>query len=179
MVLLQAAPSWDLVITLVFVIGITYGFIMLRDRILVTLLALYAGNVIANILSEPIHKFFNGDVAILNKLWVESSMSLFTIKMIIFLAVILVFSAKSGLAGRRSHFNFVELGGYSFLSVCIALSSIFSFMEPDKLQGYVGASKLAAFVVSHQTLWFIAPVLILAVMGASSRGGGGRYADDY
>ncbi len=176
MVLLQAAPSWDLVITLMFVIGITYGFIMLRDRILVMLLSLYAGNVIANALSEPIHKFFNGDIALLNKLWVQSSISPFAIKALLFVAVILVFSAKSGLTGKRTNLSFFELGIYSFLSVCIGLATIFSFMEPDKLQAFTAASKLVTLVVNHHTLWFIAPVIILGVMGTTSRS---RYSDDY
>lgn len=164
-----------------FVIGVAYGFIMLRDRILVTLLSLYAGTMIANMLAEPIHKFFNGDLAILNKLWVQSSVSPFYIKLALFGAVILLIGAKSGLAGRRSHFSFFELGAYSFLNVCIAISSIFSFMEPDKLKAYTDASKLATLVVKHQTLWFIAPLIILAVIGSSSMrgGGGGRYVDDY
>ncbi len=179
MVLLQSAPSWDLVITLVFVIGITYGFIMLRDRVLVMLLALYAGTVIANTFAEPIHKFFNGDIAILNKLWVESSVSPFTIKVALFIAAILVFTAKSGLSGRRSNFSFFELGAFSFLNVCIGLSSIFSFMEPDKLTGYTNASKLASLIVQHHTLWYIAPVIILAIVGGGGRGGASRYADDY
>ena len=88
MILLQAAPSWDLVIALAFVIGVTYGFIMLRDRILVMLLSLYAGIMVANLVAEPIQKFFSGDIALLNKIWVQSSASPFMIKTIIFGVVI-------------------------------------------------------------------------------------------
>jgi hypothetical protein len=178
MVVLQAAPSWDLVITLTFVIGVTYGFIMLRDKVLVTLLSLFAGNVIANMFAEPIQKFFSGDTAILNKIWVESSASPFAIKLVLFGAVILIIGAKSGLGGRRSGFSVFELVAYSFFNVCIALSTIFSFMPAEQLKGYTDASKLAAFLIHHQLLWFIAPLVILAVIGhASNRGGG--YAQDY
>ncbi len=182
MALLQAAPSWDLVITLAFVIGITYGFIMLRDRVLVTLLSLYAGNVIANTFAAPIQKFFNGDTAILNKIWVESSASPFMIKVALFGAVIVLIGAKAGLVGKRSGFSMFELAAYSFFNVCIGLSTIFSFMSPEQLQGYTNASKLATFIVHHQMVWFIAPLLVLAVMSHSSSrggGGGGYYGQDY
>lgn len=175
---LQSAPSWDLVITLMFVIGVTYGFIMMRDRILVMLLALYAGNVVANAIAEPIHKFFNGDVAILNKIWVSSNASPFFIKLAVFGAVVLLISAKGGLSGKRSGVSFFELGAYSFFSVCIGLSSLFSFMEPAKVAEYTSASKLAALVVNHQTLWFVAPLVVLAVLGGGHRSAS-RYADDY
>lgn len=177
MIVLQAAPSWDLVITLFFVIGVAYGFIMLRDRIMVTLLSLYAGTVVANALSEPIHKFFTGDVAILNKLWVESSIQPFYIKTALFAGVVLLIGAKGNLSGRRSNFSFFELLAYSFFNVCIALSSIFAFMEPDKLKAYTEASKLATLVVKHQTFWYIAPLLVLLILGGSMRSS--RYTDDY
>jgi hypothetical protein len=177
-ILLQSAPSWDLVITLVFVIGVSYGFIMLRDRILVTLLSLYAGIIIANSLSEPIHKFFNGDIALLNKLWVESDASPFMIKLVLFGATVLLLGSKSGLGGKRGHFSFMELASYSFLTVCIGLSAVFSFMEPDKLKGYTDVSKLVAAVVQHESLWLIAPLVVMLVLGGAS-GGGRRYSDDY
>jgi hypothetical protein len=176
-----ATPSWDLVITLVFVIGITYGFIMLRDRILVTLLSLYAGMVVATTLSQPIQKFLNGDIPLLNKVWIEGHASLFTIKAFLFLVTILVIGSKSGLGGRRGQFSFMEMGTYSVLNVCIGLASIFSFMEPEKQTMFAQTSKLAAIVMNHQTLWMIAPLIILAFLGggSSSRGGGGGGYQDY
>ncbi len=176
MILLQSAPSWDLVVTLAFVIGVTYGFIMLRDRVLVTLLSLYAGTLVANHLYEPVQRFFSGDVAILNKLWVESSVSPFAIKLTLFGLIILVVGAKSGLAGRRSSFSFFELIAYSFFNVAIGLSSVFSFMGADQLKTYVESSKLIALIVSNQTLWYVAPLVILAIMGVSPRA---RYTEDY
>jgi hypothetical protein len=165
MVLLQAAPSWDLVITLVFVIGISYGFIILRDRVLVLLLSLYAGTALANTLAGPIQKFFNGDVALLNKLWVESSVSPFAIKMFVFAAAVVLICAKSGLAARRTGVSFFELAAYSFFSVCVGISSVFGFMEPDRLKLFTDSSKMASFIVNHQLLWIIAPFIILALLG--------------
>jgi hypothetical protein len=179
MIVLQAAPSWDLVITLIFVIGMSYGFIMLRDRVLVTLLSLYAGTVIANVMAEPILKFFKGDVAILNKLWVESSASPFTIKVALFFGAVLLIGAKSGIGGKRGHFSFFELAAYSFFNVCIGLAAIFSFMDPDKVQAYVSASKLVGLIVNHQVLWVVAPLVVLLIMGGSGGRRSGGYSDDY
>lgn len=176
MILLQSAPSWDLVITLTFVIGITYGFIMLRDKVMVALLSLFAGNVVANLLAEPIQKFFNGDVAILNRLWVESSASPFMIKLALFGAVILIVGAKGGLGGRRGGYSLFELGAYSFLTVCLAISTVFSFMAPEQLAGFTEASKFARLIVEHKNLWFIAPFVIMAALGHAPRS---RYHEDY
>ncbi len=177
MILLQSAPSWDLVITLAFVIGITYGFVMLRDRILVMLLSLYGGIIIANTLAEPVQKFFNGDIAILNKLWVESSASPFMIKLVLFGLVILILNAKGGIVGRRGQFNMLEMAAYSFFNVAIGLSAVFSFMTPDKLAAFTSASKLVTLVVQHQNLWLVAPLIVLAALGSAPRRGG--YSDDY
>lgn len=180
--LLQSAPSWDLVITLVVVIGVTYGFIMLKERVLAMLLSLYAGIVVANTLAEPISKFFNGDVALLNKIWVESSASSFMIKLILFAVTIFLINTKSNLSSKGGRMGYFELGAYSFFNICIGLSAFFSFMEPDKLKAYESASKMVTTVVEHQALWLIAPLVVLAVIGSGKRGGGGgssRYYDDY
>ncbi len=177
MIVLQSAPSWDLVITLSFVIGITYGFIMLRDKVLVTLLSLYAANVIATSLAEPVQKFFNGDVALLNKIWVQSSASPFTIKLVIFGAVLVIIGAKGGLAGRRSGFSMFELAAYSFFNVCIALASIFSFMTPDQLKGFTETSHFARLIIDHRLVWFVAPLVILAVMGRAPHMGNSYHPD--
>ncbi len=179
MVVLQSAPSWDLVITLTFVIGITYGFIMLRDKILVTLLSLFAGSVIANAFAEPIQKFFNGDTAFLNKVWVQSSASPFAIKVALFMGVVILIGAKAGLVGRRTGFSLIEIAAYSFFNVCIALSTILSFMPPDQLKQFTDASKLATLLVTHQMLWLIAPLILLAAMSHSPRRSGGYYDADY
>src|SRR3989344_4793450 len=165
MVLLQSAPSWDMVIMLVVVIGVSYGFIMLKERVLAMLLSLYAGIVTANVLAEPITKFFNGDVALLNKIWVESSASTFTIKVIVFGLTILILTSKANLASRGGRMGFFELACYSFFNVCIGLSAFFSFMDPEKLKAYVDTSKLVKAVVEHQNLWLVAPIIVLAVLG--------------
>lgn len=178
MLLWQSAPSWDMVIMLVVVIGVTYGFIMLKERVLGMLLSLYAGYVVAGILAEPISKFFNGDVALLNKIWVESSASSFTIKMIVFALTLLILNAKGNLASRGGRMGYFELALYSFFNVMIGLSAFFTFMEPDKLKGYVEASKMVRTVVEHQSLWFVAPIIVLAVLG-TRRGGRSGYYDDY
>jgi hypothetical protein len=172
MVLLQAAPSWDLVITLAFVIGVSYGFIIMRERILVLLMSLYVGTTLSNALVGPIQKFFHGDTAILNKIWVESQMSPFMIKTLVFAAAVVLISAKSGLAGKRG-MSLIELAAYSIASVCIGIGSILSFMDPEKAATITQSSKLATLIVNHQMLWLIAPLVVLLFIGGGSIRGGG------
>lgn len=179
MVLLQTAPSWDLVVTLAFVIGVSYGFIIMRERILVLLMSLYVGTTLANALVEPIQKFFHGDTALLNKIWVESQMSPFMIKTLVFAAAVVLISAKSGLGGKRGGISFVELGAYSIASVCIAIGSILSFMDPEKAAAITQSSKLASIIVNHQMLWLLAPLVILLILGSGSSRGNGGYDNSY
>lgn len=174
--LLQAAPSWDLIIAIVFVVGSAFGFIMQRDRVLVTLFSLYAGLVIAGNLAGPVEKFFNGDTAFLNKLWVQSSASPFMIKTAIFAAVIMIIGAKANLGRGRGTMGALELAGYSFFNVGLGLWSLFSFMKPADQQTYIHASKFAALVISHQTLWIVGPLVLLLALGNMRRT---SYRDDY
>ena len=93
--------------------------------------------------------------------------------------MVLILNTKSNLSSRGGRMGLFELAAYSFFNVCIGLSAFFSFMEPDKLKAYTDASKMVKSVVDHQSLWYVAPIIVLAVIGSSRRGGRGQYYDDY
>lgn len=167
--LLQATPSWDLILAIAFAIGGAFGFIMQRDRVLVTLFSLYAGLVLSNNLAYPIQKFFTGDTTLLNKMWVQSSASPFAIKLAIFIIVILVIGAKANTGRGRTSLSNIELIGYSVLNVGLALSCIFSFMTPVDQATYVKLSQVASLIIHNQTLWLVGPLVLMLVFGSMRR----------
>jgi len=61
--------SWDLVILIFFIALTAYGFLMQRDRVVVTTISIYVGLVLATILVDPISQFFMGEKAFLNQLF--------------------------------------------------------------------------------------------------------------
>lgn len=160
-------PSWDLFIGLFFIIGLAYGFILQRDKIVATLMATYAGLVVSDLLVEPIGQFFQGDKTVFNQIWVRSNTSPFSIHLAVFILIIVLLSAKGGLSGSRgrgamSHF---EVLLYSALTTALIVSSIFSFLPEATRDTYVAGSRLVSFLVLHREWWLIAPIGALVFFG--------------
>lgn len=160
-------PSWDLFITLFFIIGLAYGFILQRDRIVATLMSVYAGLVVSELLVEPIGQFFQGDKTLFNQIWIRSNTSPFSIHLAVFILIIVLLSAKGGIVGTKGRgvMSHIEVLIYSALSTVLIVSSIFSFLPEPTQAAYVEGSKMVKFIVEHHDWWLMIPVAALVGFG--------------
>ena len=159
-------PSWDLIITLFFIVTLAYGFIMQRDKTVITLISVYVALVIVQVMAEPIQEFFAGEKTVLGQLFIKSSASPFTIKTILFAAIIALVSTKSGLSSKgESSISPIEIFGFSFLNAALILSSVFYFMPEATRDGYAEMSRLANFIINYHTWWIVLPVILLIITG--------------
>lgn len=160
-------PSWDLFITLFFIIGLAYGFILQRERIVATMMSVYASLLVSQLLVEPVGQFFKGDKTLFNQIWIRSDTSPFTIRMALFIGIIVLLSAKGAIGSARgrgliSHFEVVV---YSALNTALIVSSIFSFLPAPTAEAYAQTSKLVDYLVKHHDWWLILPVAALIFFG--------------
>lgn len=164
---MQTSPSWDLFIALFFIIGVSYGFMLQREKVVVTLLSVYAGLAIAHILTPIVQQFFVGDKTLFNSIFIKANTSAFTIQAAIFGLVIILLTIRSGLVGLRTRgfMSPIEVGIYSFLSTGLMLSSLISFMGDEQRVNLLGASKIAKLVFTHHEWWIVLPVIALVVFG--------------
>ena len=51
-------PSWDLAIAVFFLIGMTFGYILQREKIVATLLSVYVALVVTQIFAGNVFEFF-------------------------------------------------------------------------------------------------------------------------
>ncbi len=160
-------PSWDLFITLFFIIGLAYGFILQRERIVATLMSVYAALVVSSILVDPVGQFFKGDKTLFNQIWIRSDTTPFTIHLALFTGIIVLLAAKGGINSARgrgliSHF---EVLIYSLLNTALIVSSIFSFLPGPTRDIYAASSHTVKFIIDHQTWWLILPIAALITLG--------------
>lgn len=177
---MQTVPSWDLFLTIFFIVSIGYSFVLQRDKVVVTLLAIYAGIVMANVLGAPLQAFFNGDKTVANQLFIRANTNPFTIQAGIFLLTTVLVSIRSGLGGRgsTSGLSAFELGLFSFLNSALILAAVFSFMPPESKQHFADTSRIARMIISKEVWWYIAPLIALVATGGLGRGGS-RGRSDY
>ncbi len=158
-------PSWDLFIMLFFIALTAYGFLLQRDKAVVTMISIYVALVVTTILTDPIQGFFAGEKAIMGQVFIRSSANAFTIQSAIFLVTIGLISTKSGIEGRDSGGSAIEIFGFSFLNAALVVSTILFFMEPAKREAIAASSKLANILVNYQVWWIVLPVALLIVTG--------------
>ena len=175
---MQSVPSWDLFLAIFFIVSIGYSFVLQRDKVVVTMLAIYAGIVISSVLSSPLQGLFNGDKTFANQLFIRANASPFSIQTFIFLLVTILISVRSGLSGRtsgRGALSNFELGLFSFLNSALILAAVFSFLDPTAQAQFVAHSKIANLIITHMSWWFIAPLIALVATGGLNKSGRSDY----
>lgn len=177
---MQAVPSWDLFLAIFFIVSIGYSFVLQRDKVIVTLLAIYAGIVISNVLGGPLQGFFNGDKTVGNQLFIHANPSPFSVQAGLFLLTTVIISVRSGLNGRGSSSRGIlsnfELALFSFLNSALILAAIFSFMSPEAQTSFAAGSKIANLIIGKMAWWYVAPLIALIATGGL---GGKNRSSDY
>ncbi len=161
------APSWDLAITVFFLIGIIFGYILQREKIVATLLATYVAIVVTQIFAGNVFDFFQGNKVLFNQVWIRSNSSPFSIRVILFMAVIALLSAKGGIAGTKSKgiMSPIEILSLSFLTTGLILSTIFYFMPLETREAFMATSRFASLVIKYYPAWILVPIITLIVLG--------------
>jgi len=170
-------PSWNLAIIIIFLMGIAFGYILQREKIVATLLSVYVALIVTQALSGNVISFFQGEKTVWNQFWINSHTSPFTVRVVIFLAVIMLLTAKSGISGGKSKgiLSPIEIVVYSLLTTALILSSILYFLPPESREAFVVSSKLGAFIINQYIWWILLPVGLLIVTSLFRRSSSSSY----
>lgn len=165
------APSWNLAIAVIFLMGIAFGYILQRDKIVATLLSVYVGLIMTQAVSGTLQQFFEGSKT-LNQFWVNLHASPFTIRTVVFMLTITLLTAKSGISGGKAKglLSPIEIIIYSILTTGLILSSIFNFMPAEARESFAASSPIVGFIVNKYLLWVVVPVLTLIITGFFRKG---------
>lgn len=167
----MGTPSWDLFIGLFFIIGISYGFILQREKVTGTLVSTYVAIVVTQIVSPYIQQFFAGDTTI-GSIFIKASPTPAMIKIAVFGVIIILLTTRAGLAGMRGRglLSPIEVMIYSVLTTAIIIASILSFLEEGARAQLIESSRLVSMIFKYNDLVMIAPIVILVTMGFRRHG---------
>jgi hypothetical protein len=160
-------PSWDLAITLFFLMGIAFGYILQRDKIVATLVSVYIALIVTQAFSGNLYQFFQGDKTLFNQVWIKSNTNPLTIRVLLFGLVIVLLSAKSGISAQKTKglLSPLEIIVYSTLTTGLILASLFYFLPPESRETFAATSKMARLLINNYTWWVIMPVVAMVVFG--------------
>lgn len=162
-------PTWDLFITLFFLIAMAYGFILGRGRIVIILVMTYVAYVVSSEVGEAAYKLFTGPTTIGSNVWVQSNASLFTIKTALFALIIVLVSLKGDLGALTSLSKGLRsallTGVYSFFNAGLIVSSVIKFLPEESQNALFTISPLAARVANWRSWWLVVPVVVMILEG--------------
>jgi len=161
----MALPTWDVFIGLAFVLGIAYGFILRREKVITALCSTYIGIVIATNFSEYLFQFFNGNKFIAGQIWIKSNASVGTIAIVTLLvSSFLISGAINSAKSRPGDVSPLEVLIYSALNIALIVGAIVGFLPEESRAHVIETSKMAKIIFDYKTLWVILPPLSLIVL---------------
>ncbi|MBN2585626.1 hypothetical protein JXA59_03205 [Patescibacteria group bacterium] len=167
-------PTWDLVLLVFLGASLVYGFLMGREKVIITLLGAYVGLVIANQWGASAFAMLSQENDVINSGWMSGNLSIFIVKVILFAAVLLLIATKGGLMlqgsiGGGGLMGFVVQAGYSVLNAALIAASILNFLPDETKQQVIDGSFIAAPLVNFYSWLLILPLLFMIVASFISR----------
>jgi len=166
-------PTWDVVLVVFFAASLVYGFLLGKDKIMVTMLGAYVGLVIANQWGAQAFNWLSGQSGVLNTGWMHGSLSIFIVKTSLFAIVLLIVALKGGwltrAPGGGGPFGMVAPLVYSVLNAALISSSVLEFLPEETLKQVIEKSVIAGPLAAHYAWWLILPVFFILVFGWFSR----------
>jgi hypothetical protein len=161
-------PTWDLVITIVFLVITAFNFILQRERIVKLIVGSYIGLALASVWSPSLHNFLvSGNQIARNFLDGEANQSSAGIG--IFIISVLLLTARSEY-GQTNTKNLglvspIALGIYSVVATLLIFASIIHFLDQSSLDFLNAESQLGAFLIRYQLWFFLLPATLLVLTG--------------
>lgn len=168
------APTWDLVLLVFFAASVVYGFLMGKDKTMITILGAYVGLVIANQWGARVFNLVSSQTGVLDTSWMQGNLAIFIVKVVLFTLVLLIIAQKGGWlmrapGGNSGLFSMVIPLVYSGLSAALIAASVLDFLPDDTRRQVIEKSLIAAPLVAYYSWWLILPIFLILVTGWFSK----------
>lgn len=162
-----SAPSWDLFIVLFLIIAVGYGFLLQRERIVVTMVAAYIGLVISSLLWPDVFGFFQGTAPLFGRYFIRANVTESQIQIGLFVISLLLISTKAGIDAERGRgwLSGFELFALSALTGTLIAAVILGFIPDAARATLAEQSKLVNYLVHYHHLAILAPIAGLIGLG--------------
>lgn len=168
-------PSWDLVLLVFGGASVVYS-LMLREKVVVTLLAAYAGMIVADRWGGALYQLVTKQSGgVLNEQFVSGNVSVLTVQIALFALVMLVIALRGGVlihpeSVGSGFMSYGVLMLYGLLTAAVIASAILGFVPKEQLDIIYSSSKIAKQLVDYQAWLLIAPLVLMLISGWGHRG---------
>ena len=159
--------TWDLVIIIFLIVSLVYGFMLGRERVLLTLMGTYVGLFVADKLGESAFNLLSSSSSnVLQEAIVEQNITIFTVRVAILILVTMLLVLKGGLvvhpdAHGEGATHSVSLALFALLNGITVTTSIIMFLPPDSQSIILNSSSLAKTLMQFYSGWLVVPFAVL------------------
>lgn len=167
---MEKIPSWDVFIGLFLLLGIGYGFILKREKVITILCSTYIGIVLSSNFTQYVFDFFQGNKVVANQIWIKSNVSASTIAIALLLITMFFVSGAINASSTSSgDLSPIEVIVYCGLITALVISTILGFLPDATRETIVAGSRAGSILYSLKTLWVIAPPITLVIFNFRRR----------
>jgi len=163
-------PSWDLVLLVFGGASVVYS-LMLREKVVVTLLAAYAGMIVADRWGVALYDVLTKQsTGVLNEQFVNGNVSVLTVQIALFAAVMLVIALRGGVLIHPDSvgigfMSYLVLMLYGLLTAAVIASALLGFVPQEQLDQIYEGSKVAKQLVDYQAWLLVMPLILMLISG--------------
>jgi hypothetical protein len=157
--------NWDLVLLVFFAVSLLYS-LLLKEKIVVTLLGAYVGMVVATQWGNSLYNLVSQGAVALNQELIQGKISVFAVQIVAFALVILLVAFKAGLlihpdSVGRGFIGYAALILYGLLTAALIAWSVMNFLPPGTRESITLDSPLASHIMNLGNWWVVLPIILM------------------
>jgi len=160
--------SWNIFIVFCILVSVLYGFILQRNKIILSLINVYIALAVVTVVGPSFNNLMQKvGLVMLNETISARLFSVFLTQTFLFVALIILLSIRAehaqAMADVKVSHPMILSFVYSALFALIVSSTIISFLSPE-LQANINAqSNIIAWIMAQKSLWIIFPVILMII----------------
>ncbi|MFA4930515.1 MAG: hypothetical protein WC570_01455 [Patescibacteria group bacterium] len=160
--------SWNIFIGFCILVSVLYGFILQRNKIILTLLNVYIAVAVVDVVGPGFNSLIqNVGGVLLNESISDRLFSMFLTQTFLFVAIIILMSVRAehakAMADVKVMHPLILSFVYSVFFALIVCSTIMSFLAPEVQASINSQSTVIAWIMARQSWWIVLPVILMIV----------------
>ncbi len=160
--------SWNIFIVFCILVSVLYGFILQRNKIILSLINVYIALAVVTVVGPSFNNLMQKvGLVMLNESISGRLFSLFLTQTFLFVSLILLLSIRAehaqAMADVKVSHPMILSFVYSVLFALIVASTIISFLSPELQANINSQSNIISWIMAQKSLWIIFPVILMII----------------
>lgn len=160
--------SWNIFIAFCVLVSVLYGFILQRNKIVLTLINVYIALAVVAVVGPGFNALMQkAGLVLLNGTITDRFFSMFLTQTFLFVSLVILLSVRAehakALTDVKVTHPMILSFIYSVLFSLVVATTILSFLAPEVQAGINSQSSVIAWMMARKSWWVVSPVILMIV----------------